>query len=75
MLPARDVCYLDIECFNKGWQIMAHLLMSNSLQPPWTVARQAPLSMGFSRQESWSGLPFPSSVKLDCQDSNPNSAS
>ena len=27
---------------------------------PWTVARQAPLSMGFSRQESWSGLPFPS---------------
>ena len=24
------------------------------------VARQAPLSMGFSRQESWSGLPFPS---------------
>ena len=27
---------------------------------PWTVARQAPLSMGFSRQEYWSGLPFPS---------------
>ena len=26
----------------------------------WTVARQAPLSMGFSRQEYWSGLPFPS---------------
>ena len=26
---------------------------------PWTVARQAPLSMGFSRQESWSGLPRP----------------
>ena len=26
---------------------------------PWTVARQAPLSMGFSRQEHWSGLPFP----------------
>ena len=24
----------------------------------WTVARQAPLSMGFSRQEYWSGLPF-----------------
>ena len=29
---------------------------------PWTVARQAPLSMGFSRQEYWSGLPFPSPV-------------
>ena len=27
---------------------------------PWTVARQAPLSMGFSRQESWSRLPIPS---------------
>ena len=27
---------------------------------PWTVALQAPLSMGFSRQENWSGLPFPS---------------
>ena len=27
---------------------------------PWTVARQAPLSMGFSRPEYWSGLPFPS---------------
>ena len=26
----------------------------------WTAARQAPLSMGFSRQEDWSGLPFPS---------------
>ena len=27
---------------------------------PWTVACQAPLSMEFSRQEYWSGLPFPS---------------
>ena len=34
---------------------------SNSLQlHAWTVAHQAPLSMGFSRQEYWSGLPFPS---------------
>ena len=30
------------------------------LWPPQTVTHQAPLSMGFSRQESWSGLPFPS---------------
>ena len=30
-----------------------HLLVT-----PWTAARQAPLSMGFSRQEHWSGLPF-----------------
>ena len=27
---------------------------------PWTAARQAPSSMGFPRQEHWSGLPFPS---------------
>ena len=27
---------------------------------PWTAAKQAPPSMGFSRQEYWSGLPFPS---------------
>jgi len=27
---------------------------------PWTAAYQAPLSMGFSRQEYWSGLPLPS---------------
>ena len=27
---------------------------------PWTIAHQAPLSMGFSKQEYWSGLPFPS---------------
>ena len=29
---------------------------------PWTVAYQAPPSLGFSRQEYWSGLPFPSPV-------------
>ena len=30
------------------------------LAAPWTVAHQAPLSLGFSRQKYWSGLPFPS---------------
>ena len=30
------------------------------LATPWTVAHQAPLSMGFSRQEYWSGVPLPS---------------
>ena len=37
--------------------------MSDSATP-WTVAHQAPPSMGFSRQEYWSGLPFPSPVDL-----------
>ena len=31
-----------------------------TLATPWTVALQAPLSMGFPKQEYWSGLPFPS---------------
>ena len=34
------------------------------LATPWTLAHQAPPSMGFSRQEYWSGLPFPSSGDL-----------
>ena len=38
---------------------------------PWTIAYQAPLSMGFSRQEYWSGLPFPSPGSLSNQESNP----
>ena len=37
-----------------------------ALGDPWTVAPQAPLSMGFSRREYWSELPFPSpGVLLD----------
>ena len=39
--------------------VLSRSLMYNSLRPPWTVARQASLSMEFSRQECWSGLPFP----------------
>ena len=38
---------------------------------PWTVALQASLSMGFSRQEYWNGLPFPSPGDLPTQESNP----
>ena len=39
-------------------------VLSDSVRVPffvtlWTIAHQAPLSMGFSRQEYWSGLPFP----------------
>ena len=35
---------------------------------PWTIAYQAPLSMGFSRQENWSGVPFPSPGDLLAKD-------
>ena len=40
-------------------EIVSHSVMSDSATP-WTVARQAPLSMGFSRQEPWGGVPSPS---------------
>ena len=39
-------------------------VMSGSIVTPWTVSHKAPLSMGFSRQEYWSGLPFPSPEDL-----------
>ena len=41
---------------------------------PWTVAYQAPLSMGFSRQECWIGLPFPSPGDLPDPGIEPGSA-
>ena len=37
-------------------QLLSHVQF---FATPWTVAHQAPLSMGFSRREYWSGLPFP----------------
>ena len=39
---------------------MRYLVVSDSLQPHGLVAHEAPLSLEFSRQEYWSGLPFPS---------------
>ena len=38
--------------------MLTHTVVSNSVTPR-TVARQAPLSVGFPRQEYWNGLPFP----------------
>ena len=47
-------------CFVKVKVLVAQLLFLLFVTP-WTVAHQAPLSVGFSRQEYWGGLPFPSS--------------
>ena len=44
-----------------------------TLATPWTIAHQAPLSMGFSRQEYWSGLPFPSPEDLPEPGTEPRS--
>ena len=42
------------------WSEVKSLSCVQLFATPWTVAYQAPQSMGFSRQEYWSGLPFPS---------------
>ena len=39
-------------------------VMSHSFVTPWTLAHQAPVSMGFPRQEYWSAMPFPSPVYI-----------
>ena len=39
---------------------------------PWTVALQAPLSMGFLRQENWSGVPFSSPKDIPIEELNPH---
>ena len=44
--------------------------MSNSFETHWTVAHQASLSVGFPRQEYWSGLPLPTPGDLPTQGSN-----
>ena len=46
--------------------------MSDSVKTPWTVALQAPLSMGFSRQEYWSGLHALLQGIFPTQGSNPH---
>ena len=43
------------------------------LRSPWTIACQAPLSMGFLRQEYWRGLPFPTAGDLPDQRMEPMS--
>ena len=44
-----------------------------TLATPWAVGHQAPLSMGFPRQEYWSGLPFPSPGDLPNPGTEPGS--
>ena len=51
-------------------QLLSHVRLC---VPLWMVAHQTPLSMGFSRQEYWSGLPFPSPGDLPNQGIEPGS--
>ena len=43
--------------------LLTHFSRVRLLSTPWTAAHQAPPSMGFSRQEYWSGVPLPSLSK------------
>ena len=51
--------------------LLSHFSCVQLFETLWTAACQAPLSMGFSRQEHWSGLPCPPPGDLHDQGSNP----
>ena len=44
--------------------VLSHFIRVCLFVTPWAIARQAPLSLGFSRQEYWSGLPCPTAGDL-----------
>ena len=62
ILQARTLEWVAISFSNAWkWKVKVKLLSRIwLLATPWTAAYQAPLSMGFSRQEYWSGVPLPS---------------
>ena len=55
-------------CIHMCVHMLSHFSRIQLFATPWTVAHQAPLPMGFPRQEYWSDLPFPFST----QGSNPH---
>ena len=65
ILQARTLEWVAISFSNAWkWKVKVKLLSCvRLLATPWTVAYQAPPSMGFSRQEYWSGVPLPSPEK------------
>ena len=53
--------FVDVKGYS---EIASRSVLYQVFATTWSVAHQAPLSMGFSRQEYWSGLPFPSPEDL-----------
>ena len=66
ILQARTLEWVAISFSNTGkWKVkVMSLSRVRLLQTQWTAAHQAPPSMGFSRQEYWSGVPLPSSNEI-----------
>ena len=66
ILQVRTLEWVAISFSNAWkWKVKVKLLSQfRLLATPWTAAYQAPLSMGFSRQEYWSGVPLPSPTML-----------
>ena len=62
ILQARTLEWVAISCSSAWkWEVKVKSLSGVQLSAtPWTAAYQDPLSMGFSRQEYWSGVPLPS---------------
>ena len=62
ILQARTLEWVAISSSNaRKWKVKVKSFSRvRLLATPWSAAYQAPLSMGFSRQEYWSGLPLPS---------------
>ena len=61
ILQARTLVWVAIS-FSNAWKLkvkVKSLSRARLLATPWTAAHQAPPSMGFSRQEYWSGVPLP----------------
>ena len=61
--PNPSTPFLQIQFLLKCVQVFSHSVVSNSLRPHG-LAHQAPLSVGFCKQEYWSGQPFPSPGNL-----------
>ena len=66
ILQARTLEWIAISFSNAWkWKVKVKSLCHvQFLATPWTAAYQAPLSMGFSRQEYWSGWPLPSQIQV-----------
>ena len=69
--PCLSILYIVVEVKWNEMKLLSHVLL---FVTPWTVAHKAPLSMEFSRQEYWSGLPFPSPVDLSNPGLEPGSS-